>query len=50
MEYPNSADGIANSGDPEQIAPLGAVLSGLHCQFNKDHYLEQHLSNVRAIY
>ena len=25
---PNDADGMANSADPDQTAPLGAVLSG----------------------
>ena len=25
---PNDADGMANSGDPDQTAPLGAVWSG----------------------
>ena len=33
---PNDADGMANSVDPDQTAPLGAVLEeqsdlGLHC-------------------
>ena len=28
---PNDADGMANSVDPDQTAPLGAVWSGLHC-------------------
>ena len=26
--HPQDADGIANSVDPDQTAPLGAVLSG----------------------
>ena len=25
---PNNVDGMANSGDPDQTAPLGAVSSG----------------------
>ena len=28
---PNDADGMANSVDPDQTAPLGAADLGLHC-------------------
>ena len=28
---PKDADGIANSEDPDQIAPLGSFDLGLHC-------------------
>ena len=28
---PEDADGMANSVDPDQTAPLGAVPVGLHC-------------------
>ena len=28
---PEDADGMANSVDPDQTAPLGAVSVGLHC-------------------
>ena len=41
---PNDADGMANSVDPDQTAPLGAVLSGsslfaqAYLSENLDHY------------
>ena len=45
---PNNADGTANSVDPDQIAPLGAVWSwsALFAQA----YLSENLGSLRYIY
>ena len=42
---PNDADGMANSVDPDQTAPLGAVWSG-SALFAQD-YLSENLGSLR---
>ena len=43
---PNDADGMANSVDPDQIAPLGAVWSG--SALFAQAYLSENLGSLRA--
>ena len=43
--YQNDANGIANSEDPDQTAPLGAVLSGSALFANT--YLSENLGSLR---
>ena len=42
---PNDADGMANSVDPDQTAPLGAVLSG--SALFAQTYLSENLGSLR---
>ena len=42
---PNNADGIANSVDPDQTAPLGAVWSG--SALFAQTYLSENLGSLR---
>ena len=46
--HPKDADSIANSADPDQTAPLGAVLSGsaLFAQTNRSENLGSLLTTV----
>ena len=44
---PNDADGMANSVDPNQTAPLGAVLSG--SALFAQAYLSENLGSIRYI-
>ena len=45
---PNDADGMANSVDPDQTAPLGAVWSG--SALFAQAYLSENLGSLRYIY
>ena len=42
---PNDIDGMANSVDPDQTAPLGAVWSG--SALFAQEYLSEHLGSLR---
>ena len=42
---PNNADGMANSVDPDQTAPLGAVISG--SALFAQAYLSENLGSLR---
>ena len=42
---PNDADGMANSVDPDQAAPLGAVWSG--SALFAQEYLSENLGSLR---
>ena len=44
---PNDADGMANSADPDQTAPLGAVWSG--SALFAQTYLSENLGSLRII-
>ena len=44
---PNDADGMANSVDPDQTAPLGAVWSG--SALFAQAYLSENLGSLRYI-
>ena len=44
---PNDAEGIANSVDPDQIAPLGAVWSG--SALFAQAYLSENLGSLRYL-
>ena len=44
---PNDADGIANSVDPDQTAPLGAVWSG--SALFAQAYLSENLGSLRYV-
>ena len=44
---PNDADGMANSVDPDQTAPLGAVWSG--SSLFAQAYLSENLGSLRYI-
>ena len=44
---PNDADGMANSVDPDQTAPLGAVWSG--SALFVQTYLSENLGSLRKI-
>ena len=46
--YPKDAEGIANSEDPDQTAPLGAVWSG--SALFAQTYLSEKLGSLRYIY
>ena len=45
---PNDADGMANSVDPDQTAPLGAVWSG--SALFAQTYLSENLGSLRYVY
>ena len=45
---PNDADGMANSVDPDQTAPLGAVWSG--SALFAQAYLSKNLGSLRYIF
>ena len=45
---PNDADGMANSVDPDQTAPLGAVWSG--SALFAQAYLSENLGSLRYIW
>ena len=45
---PNDADGIANSVDPDQTAPVGAVLSG--SALFALAYLSENLGSLRYVH
>ena len=45
---PNDADGMANSVDPDQTAPLGAVWSG--SALFAQAYLSENLGSLRYLY
>ena len=45
---PNDADGMANSVDPDQTAPLGAVWSG--SALFAQAYLSENLGSLRVIH
>ena len=42
---PNNADGMANSVDPDQTAPVGAALSG--SALFAQEYLSENLGSLR---
>ena len=44
---PNNTEGMANSVDPDQTAPLGAVWSG--CALFAQVYLSENLGSLRYV-